>query len=230
MLYIPSGLYRNRLPAGRTGQLSGSSRSFLWEAKDWLDSKLNRFSRSKARLPIILAVVLLGLGLILGLNTLKSQGQVVKVGPSPLQVYYDNMVSIDKQLRDAEADFNLVSGGAPVVGDYNDRITPNNAPRFIRGSERMLTRVEGFLTLVYSLNNVVPAGAESHYSKLKLKLEEKQRYYARLKDGVSQKNEGRWKEAFSNAPVMKDANTAEEQALNDLQALVLRPVPATPKA
>ena len=224
VLYIPSGLYRNT----RTSR-AGASGSVWFAITDVIGARLNRLSRSKARLPIVVLILLLGVGLLFGLNQLKNQNQKLDTGPSPLSVYYNNVTYIDKQLNIAEDEYVKGVGGAPLAGDFNDRTSVNNQNRFVRNTDRVLSQVENLLTSVYSMATVVPAGAESHYTRLKAKLEERQHYYARLKDGVEKKSQDRWKEAFANADVMKNSNVSEEQALNQLQALVLQQPQPTAK-
>lgn len=205
-----------------------NDRSFLWKAWDEVSAVLNKVYRSKYRWAIVFAILVLGSGLIFGLNMFKTQTTKVVEKPSELAIYFDRMIVINKNLKNAEIEYDLGVGGTPTVNEYNDRVTPNNRDRFVRNTDRILKQIEGYLGEVQSLSSTVPAGAESHYAKSVARLEEMQKYYARLKDGIRDKNEGRWKEAFDNSTVLREAKQAEEQALNLLQALVLRPT--TPKA
>ena len=235
VLYIPSGLYRIT-PANHNGSRTINvnhryKRSFGSGITDRIGAGLNRFSRSKARIPMVLLIVLLSVGFLYGLNQIKNQVPVVPEKPSELKLYYDKVLMINKNFKIAEDEFDRGAGGKPIAaGEYTDRITPNNRTRFVRASDRMLKLVETYLGEAYAMAGNIPAGAESHYAKLKVMLEEQQRYYARLKDGVDGKNEGRWKEAFAAVPIMRETRANEEQALNQLQALVLRPPTATAKA
>ncbi len=187
---------------------------------------MNRFTRSKARWPMVFTILILGFALVLGLNFFKSQGQKVTPPPSDLKIYYDKVLDMNKALKQAESDFDKGAGGTPIVSDYADRTSLTNQKRFVRACDRILLQVEGQLFDVYAMADSVPLGAESHYVKLRTKLEERQRFYARLKDSVDKKIEDRWKDAFANYNLMRDAATAEEQALNNLQTMVLRPTPA----
>ena len=227
MLYIPSGLYRSPRAAGKLAYSHTPRHSLWWVLRDRTGALLNRFSRSKVRFPVALLIVLVGIGLLLGLNYWKTQSQKVPVGPSELSIYYNKVLEMNKLLKQDEVEYDRGAGGTPTANDYADRISPNNQKRFVRATDRMLNQVEGFLYDVYAMDGSVPAGAESHYAKLKTKLEERQRYYARLKDAVDQKNEARWKEAFANYDLMRDSGLAEEQALNNLQALILKPTPGS---
>jgi len=206
------------------------SHGFFWWLQDRLGARLNRFSRSRYRLPIALLVILMGVGLLLGLNYYKNQVPPPPVKESELSIYYKSVLAIDKKLVTAEDEFDKGSGGKPSgVGDFADKTSPNNKVRFVRAADRMVKQVEGFLGDVYAMEATLPAGAEAHYAALKLKLEEYQKYYARLKDGVDLKNEDRWKEAFNGADILKQAKTDEEQTFNQLQAVVLKPTPTTPR-
>lgn len=232
VLYIPSGLYRITPPnALSVNTYQPSQASVWWWLGDRIGAMLSRLARSKARIPIAIVIVLLGVGFIFGLNFFKTQTQspVVEV-TSPLKLHYEQALKMSKELKIAEGQFDLGAGGAPLVGDFNDKVSPANKARFVRACDRMVKQVESDLTKVYAMAGSVPAGAESHYAKLKTKLEEQQRYYARLKDGVEQKDEARWKEAFAGLPIMKDSNAKEEQALNQMQASVMNQAQATPKA
>ncbi|HEX2912898.1 MAG TPA: hypothetical protein VH186_18980 [Chloroflexia bacterium] len=171
-----------------------------------------------------------GIAFLFGLNYWKAQNNKVPVAPPALKVYYDSMFNLDKTLDRYEKEFELGVGGLPTVGEFQDRLEPNNSKRFLSNTERILKQVEDDLTTVYAMQDSVPAGAEAHYAAIKTKLEERQRYYARLKDAVEQKNQDRWKAAFDGLPALRDANAKEEDALNDLQALVLKPVQITPKS
>ncbi|MDB5081224.1 MAG: hypothetical protein JWP00_3148 [Chloroflexi bacterium] len=207
------------------------SHGFFWWLQDRIGARLNKFSRNRYRLPIALLIVLMGVGLLLGLNYLKNQVPPPPVKESELFIYYKSVLAIDKKLVVAEDEFDKGSGGKPSgIVDFADKATPNNKVRFVRAADRMVKQVEGFLTEVYAMGSTLPAGAEANYAKLKLKLEEYQKFYARLKDGVELKNEDRWKEAFAGAEVLKQARTDEEQTFNQLQAVVLKPTQITPKA
>ncbi len=228
-LYIPSGLYRSEQVVGRVVNFN-SSRPLWWGLTDRIGAALNRFSRSKARLPMALLIVVLGLGLLFGLNWFKNQSQKLPEEKSAISTYYDKALSLNKSLKQAESEYDIGIGGLPQVGEFADRASPEKRTRFLRGTERVLKQVEDYLYQVQMMAAEVPPGAENHYAKLKTKLEERQRYYARLKDGVEGKNEARWKEAFSptNQNLVRETNMSEEQALNQLQAQVLKPVqPAT---
>ena len=229
VLYIPSGLYRNAQLNTRATRARAASPSLWWTVTDRVGAGLSRFQRSKARLPIALLIVLLSVAAVFGINVLTHPAPPVDNTPSPLASYYKNVLGIDKQLKQAEIDFNMGAGGAPEAADYSDRISSNNSARFVRVSNLMLTQVQNMLTTVYDMKDAVPAGAESQYAKLTTKLEENQRFYARLKDAVNNKDEGRWKEAFTNLPTLRTATTQEEEALNNLQALVLKPTQTTPQ-
>ncbi len=237
VLYIPSGLYRI-MPARHDGTHKANvnprykaRRAFSWSITDRVGAGLSRFSRSKARLPMALLIILLGAGFLFGLNQIKNQIPTVPEKPSELKLYYDKAFVINKNFKIAEEEFDRGAGGKPIaVAEYTDRITPNNRTRFVRASDRMLKQVETYLAESYSMVAAIPAGAESHYARLKVMLEEQQRYYARLKDGVDGKNEARWKEAFAAVNIIRETRANEEQALNQLQALVLRPPAATVKA
>jgi hypothetical protein len=206
------------------------SHGLLWWLQDRVGARLNRFSRSRYRLPIALLIILVGVGLLLGLNYFKNQVPPAPVKESELSIYYKTVLAIDKKLVVAEDEFDKGSGGKPAgMADFADKSSPNNRVRFVRAADRMVKQVEGYLSNVYTIGATLPAGAEIHYAKLKLKLEEYQKYYARLKDGVDLKNEDRWKEAFAGADILKQAKTDEEQTFNQLQAVVLKPTPTTPR-
>jgi hypothetical protein len=230
VLYIPSGLYRIMPVSGQPVPHYQQSHGFFWWLQDRIGARLNRFSRSRYRLPVALLIVVLGIGLLLGLNYIKNQVPPPPVKDSDLLIYYRKALDIDKKLVVAEDEFDKGSGGKPSgVADFADKSSPNNRVRFVRAADRMVKQVEGYLTEVYALSSTLPAGAEANYAKLKLKLEEYQKYYARLKDGVDLKNEDRWKEAFAGADILKQAKTDEEQTFNQLQAVVLKPPQVTPQ-
>ncbi|MBN9389564.1 MAG: hypothetical protein J0I20_16160 [Chloroflexi bacterium] len=175
-------------------------------------------------MPVAFLIFVMGVALIVGLIYIKNQVPPVVAKPSPLSIYYNNVLSIDKKLMTAEDEFDKGSGGKPQsVDEFADKASANNQTRFVRAADRMEKQVEGFLSDTYAMQATLPAGAETHYAALKAKLEQYQMYYARLKDGVETKNEGRWKEAFAGLDALKQAKTAEEQAFNQLQAIVLTP-------
>ncbi len=205
------------------------SHGLLWWLQDRAGARMNSFSRSRYRLPLALLVILMGVGLLLGLNYFKNQVPSVPAKESELSIYYKGVLAIDKKLGTAEDEFDKGSGGKPTgVADFADKISPNNKVRFVRAADRMVKQVEGYLTDVYAMEATLPAGAEANFASLKHKLEEYQKYYARLKDGVDLKNENRWKEAFGGADILKQAKTDEEQTFNQLQAVVLKPTKTTP--
>ncbi len=226
VLYIPSGLYRIPPAAGKLVYSHAPRHSLSWWVRDRMGAKLNRFSRSKARLPLALLLVLIGVVLVGGLFFVKNQTPKGPVVPSDLAVYYNKVLDMNKSLKQAEVEFDRGAGGTPNETDFADRTSLNNQKRFVRATDRMLKQVEGYLYDVYAMENAVPAGAESHYTRLKAKLEERQRFYARLKDGIDQKNQDRWKEAFANRNLVRDTSVAEEQALSQLQAVVIIPAQA----
>ncbi len=173
----------------------------------------------------------MGVAFLVGLYYIKNQVPPVQVKESQLSIYYKNVLAIDKKLVTAEDEFDKGSGGKPQsMDDFADKSSANNKTRFVRAADRMEKQVEGFLSDAYAMEATLPAGAEAHFAALKVKLEEYQKYYARLKDGVDLKNEDRWKEAFAGADALKQAKTNEEQAFNQLQAAVLTPAQITPKA
>lgn len=231
VLYIPSGLYRITPAVGQPAPRYKESHGFFWWVQDRLGARLNRFSRSRYRLPIAFLLFVMGVALLVGLYYLKNQTPPVPVKESALSIYYKNVLAIDKKLVTAEDEFDKGSGGKPQsMDEFADKASANNKTRFVRAADRMEKQVEGFLSDAYAMQATLPAGAEAHYAALKTKLEEYQKYYARLKDGVDQKNEARWKEAFAGADILKQAKTNEEQAFNQLQATVLTPTQITAKA
>jgi hypothetical protein len=222
VVYIPSGLYRIHVPGQKAVYSHPPRRSTSWWLRDRGGALLSRFARSKSRVQIAIMLLVLGIGLILGLNYLRSQSEKASNAPTQLTLYYNKVLDIDKSLKQAELEYDRGVGGVAGPNDYADRTSPNNQKRFVRATDRILKQVEGYLADVYTIGGSIPAGAENHYAKLKNKLEERQRYYARLKDAVDQKNEQRWKEAFANYDQMQYACLDEEQALNDLQTAVLK--------
>jgi len=231
VLYIPSGLYRITPAARQSAPKYKESHGLFWWLQDRIGARLNRFSRSRYRLPIAFMIFVMGVALIVGLVYIKNQVPPVPVKESQLSIYYKNVLAIDKKLVTAEDEFDKGSGGKPQSADeFADKSSANNKTRFVRAADRMEKQVEGFLSDAYAMEAALPPGSEAHFAALKNKLEEYQKYYARLKDGVDLKNEARWKEAFAGADILKQAKTNEEQAFNQLQAAVLTPTQITPKA
>jgi hypothetical protein len=226
VLYIPSGLYRPlEVVGGNRVRYVREKTGILWKIGDAFGARLNRMKRSKYRLPIFFAIIVIGLAILVGLYQFKQASVQVAEVPSALNIYYEKMVVMNKDLKKAEEEYDRGVGGIPAVEEFGDRSTTGRE-RFIRNTNRILTTIEGYLNEMHAMGSTVPEGAESHYAKMLARLAEMQKFYARLKDGANDKNEVRWKEAFANQPALRDARSAEERALNLLQPLVLRPTNA----
>lgn len=231
VVYIPSGLYNKNhyRPVRYQSRLPNP----LYHLFDILGAGLSRFSRSKMRWPMVIMLVLLGLGILAGSVMLKQKNSKPPEVIPPIKTYYTEALKIRTRVVDALTEFQNDSGGMPLQSEYDDRRNPAKRERFIRAGNRILGILAKSIDDVRALNQDLPVGAENYQTKFLTMLYAQQKFYAQLKDSIEQNGNGvyhtdkewkaLWDSAFKMKEDVREASKDEIEAMNNLQSLVIRP-------
>lgn len=225
-VYIPSGLYNKHKARPPRFKVKRHLPNPLFELFDIIAAGWNRFMHSKAKWPVLLGSVVLALGFLVFSYLYKTEfSKPPKVTP-PVVTYYNEILPYETQLSNALDNFNTdsVGGGYVQQGDFNkwsvNSLDPTNAGRFTRNDDVLLKTVEGLIAQVNSIKDVPPEAAQFHQNFLHL-LVLYQMFYARLKDSISQNNQGLWNSAFDLQPQLKDQITTHTNDYDQLRQQVL---------
>lgn len=234
VVYIPSGLYnKNYAATYQRSRIPGP----LFHLFDFIGAGLSRFSRSKIRWPLVILIVLFGVGVLVGVFYLKQTTNKPPEVVPPIKTYYIEVLKIRTRVVDSLNEFNNDSGGMPLQTEYDDRRNPTKRERFIRAGNRVLAVLEKSIDDVRALNKNLPVGAENYQNKFLSMLYAQQKFYAQLKDSIEQNGNGvyrtdkEWRALWDNAFKMKEevrtTSKDEIEAMNNLQILALRPQDVT---
>jgi hypothetical protein len=224
IIYIPSGLYSRHNPGATLQPRRKPMPKPVFVVSDVIGAVLTKLYRSKYKWLVLLFITIGAIGLLAGLFFVKNAPPPeVKVDP-PIKVYYNSVFPVRTDVAQSLDNFKNEAGGIPLQKDYNYWLTPANKDRFVRACDRTLKTIEGAITQLAVLQEkgLIPPEAQNYQMKFMASLVDRQRFYARLKDGINNKSQISWDSAFSLKDPMAESTSDEMSALENLRDLALK--------
>lgn len=231
IVYIPSGLYSKHNPGViHKPQRKKMPRPFF-VMNDIMGAALTKLYRSKIKWFLLIFIVIGAIGLLTGLFFIKNNPTKVADVEPPVRTYYNTIVPIRGDITQALDNFKNEAGGIAIQKDFTYWRTPANRDRFIRACDRTLKTIQSSITVIAVMQEQlkIPPEAQNYQLKLMNSLVDRQRFYARLKDGIDKNDQKLWDAAFAEKNAMADSTSDEISALENLRDLALNR-PTTPNA
>jgi hypothetical protein len=221
IIYIPSGLYSRHNPGANTQPRRKPVPKPVFVVSDLVGAVLTKLYRSKYKWILLLLIVIGAIGLLAGLFFVKNAPPPEAKLDPPVKIYYNALIPMRAEVAQALDNFKNEAGGIPLQKDYNYWRTPANRDRFIRASDRTLKTIQSTITQIAVMQEQgkVPAEAQNYQMKFMASLVDRQKFYARLKDGIERNDLALWDSAFTLKDPMAESTSDEMSALENLRDL-----------